>query len=156
VKFQGVDEDHYVWSLSASEKRALIMIVEEFPMLDGSLRPLSSDATPEAAEHNQLLIEALAERRQQMRQDARAILSAEGTFQKQGPKLKLRLKRSEADCLLQIANDVRVGCWTRLGSPDPASVPWWELIGDNAKFGFLLDACGVLQMQLIHALRRAP
>jgi len=62
------------------------------------------------------------------------------------------LSRTQAEWLLEVLNDVRVGCWVRLGRPDQESVRALKLSAANvADFG-AMELAGYWQSLLLEAL----
>jgi hypothetical protein len=73
---------------------------------------------------------------------------------REGEPVRLELGPEEAEWLLEILNDVRVGSWHRLGSPEhPESLPA-RLTGPQAILSMLIRITGRLQMHLLRALEQ--
>jgi hypothetical protein len=68
----------------------------------------------------------------------------------------LSLKISEAEWLLQVLNDIRVGSWLRLGSPDRTEEFMAALSEQTAPYFWAMEVSGHFQMVLVHALSSQP
>jgi len=77
-----------------------------------------TDSRDEVSEREQLLQESLAEHRTELRRLAQ-VLTGPGHLEELKSCWRLTLQPSDRELLLQILNDIRVGCWQALGSPEP-------------------------------------
>ena len=131
-----------LFHLSKREKHLLIEVLKLYPRILPAHQPLSKSLKVPNREANQhLLDEALAEQR------------AEGKkhFEEDQTGWRLSLAASEPEWLLQILNDIRVGSWISLGSPEPPL----EIKLLNAKTApdfWAMEMAGHFQMQLIAAM----
>ena len=73
---------------------------------------------PDPEANQQLLDEALAEQRAENRRQLQALLADPRRFAHTETGARLSLSPAEVEWLLQVLNDIRVGSWVRLGSPD--------------------------------------
>lgn len=96
-----------------------------------------------------LLEEALAEHREQLRNSLHALLADPQKLQKDAQGGRLLLAPGDVEWLLQVLNDVRVGCWIKLGSPEEC-IP--EVTPDNAREVWAMELAGVFQGILLEAL----
>ena len=142
-----------VFLLTKREYAALIGVLGRFPAIPPGHRRLSRGMQGEEAEDNQrLLDEALAEQRAENQQRLRAFLDEPGRFVELKENWRLTLKPSEAEWLLQVLNDVHVGTWIQLGSPDfeaGEKVDWNE---DTAPLLWAMEVSGQFEMPLLEAL----
>jgi len=108
-----------VFEISRREKDLLFEILRLYPLVPPAHQRLSKTAAAgRLNEHQRLLEEALAAQRAENRRYILALLDEPDRFQTAPNGLLLKISRSEADWLLQVLNDVRVGSWIALGSPD--------------------------------------
>jgi len=108
-----------VFEISRREKDLLFEILRLYPLVPPAHQRLSKTAAAgRLNEHQRLLEEALAAQRAENRRNILALLDEPDRFQTAPNGLLLKISRSEADWLLQVLNDVRVGSWIALGSPD--------------------------------------
>ena len=98
-----------------------------------------------------MLEEALAEQRAENRKQIQAWLNDSNRFEESDTGFRLSLSAAQVEWLLQILNDVRVGSWVILGSPEPARE--LSLINEKtAPHFWAMDAAGLFQVHLLEAL----
>ena len=114
--------DHSVFEISRGEKQLLFEILELYPLVSATHHRLSKTTPPDPHDEDQrLLEESLAAKRRENRKNVQALLNESGRFQTAPPGFHLKITRPEIEWLLQVLNDIRVGSWIALGSPDPES-----------------------------------
>ena len=72
------------------------------------------------------------------------------SFQARDGGFDLTLTSAEIEWLLQVLNDVRVGCWLTLGEPEPGEEP--EVSEENARYLIAMELCGLFESELLSAL----
>jgi hypothetical protein len=89
---------------------------------------------------------------QAVSQGVRQWIRSPETLQRHGHGWKLRMRPGEWETLLQVLNDVRVGSWISLGSPDPLPE---ELPKDpeRARAMATMELAGWFEMSLLEQLR---
>ena len=101
-------------------ERDLFLEILGFYPCAAAARPLLSRHSEipdaEAAEH--LLEEALAEQREENHRLLQQFMLDFERCQPQPGGLKLGLSEADVEWLLQVLNDVRVGSWIKIGSPE--------------------------------------
>ena len=141
-----------LFHLSKREKHLLIEVLKLYPRILPAHQPLSKSLKVPNREANQhLLDEALAEQRAEGKKHLRAFLADEQRFEEDQTGWRLSLAASEPEWLLQILNDIRVGSWISLGSPEPPL----EIKLLNAKTApdfWAMEMAGHFQVQLIAAM----
>ncbi len=80
------------------------------------------DRDPKVAEREKLLNESLFEHRRALKRQAMDLLGAKN-FKKAEQDYLFTLTSGEREILLQILNDIRVGCWVSLGKPESLDLP---------------------------------
>jgi hypothetical protein len=122
VKLIRTRRDKLVFEISLSEKRLLFEVLKLYPLISPTHHRLTKSARTDKHDENQkLLEESLAAQREENRKNVRAMLDEPGHFKEMASGLQLTLSGPEIEWLLQVLNDVRVGSWIALGSPDPES-----------------------------------
>ena len=142
--------DLSVFHLEKREKHLLIEVLKLYPRLPPAHQRLSKAGSvpdPEASQH--LLDEALAEQRQENKKQLEALLAAPYRFRETQAGCHLSLSSSELEWLLQILNDIRVGSWVRLGSPEKKIQ---ELNEQTAADIWAMELAGFFQMELLGAI----
>ena len=139
-----------VFHLVPWEKQLLLKVLEQYPCIPPAHQPLSKSATaPEPKVSQQLLNEALAEQRSENRRNLQALLEDPHRFEKDEHGWRFSLGVPEVEWLLQILNDVRVGSWLRLGSPEQLTEALTE---ERATDFWTMEMAGVFQAHLLEAL----
>lgn len=140
--------------LTPTERAVLLELLEAYPCVPPAHARFQavSQGVDESAEIQQLLEEALAERRDALRRQIRQWIRNPETLQRHGHGWKLQMRPGEWETLLQVLNDVRVGSWISLGSPDPLPE---ELPKDpeRARAMATMELAGWFEMSLLEQLR---
>lgn len=139
-----------VFHLSQREKRLWREVLNLYPRIPPAHQPLSKfGRVPDREGTQHLLDEALAEQRAENRKQVQSLLADPGRVQETETGCHLSISRSEAEWLLQVLNDIRVGSWISLGSPEG------KLAGLNAKTApdfWAMEMAGFFQEQLLEAV----
>jgi hypothetical protein len=143
-----------VFHLEKREKQLLIEVLKLYPRIPPAHQPLSkSRCVPDPDASQTLLDEALAEQRQENKKQLEALLAAPYRFRETQAGCHLSLSASELEWILQILNDIRVGSWVRLGSPEKKIK---ELNERTAPDIWAMELAGSFQMQLLEAVNPKP
>ena len=141
-----------VFELGPRERQSLPQVLRMYPCVPSGHHVLSkSGRLPDAEANQQLLDEALAEQREENRQEVRALLADPKRFWHTETGGRLSLSPAEVEWLMQVLNDIRVGSWVLLGSPDKKPA---ELNTTTAPQFVAMEMAGYFQMQLLEALQR--
>lgn len=109
------------YELNPIEADVLQGLLNGFPFTESRGTVISVSGTdPATRERTQLLNEALADHRRELKQGAVKIL---GHLDRKKTGWRLMLDGETREVLLQILNDIRVGCWQALGAPASLDVP---------------------------------
>ena len=139
-----------VFHLGRREKHLLQDILHRYPRIPPAHQPLSkSGRVPDREANQRLLDEALAEQRAENKRQVQALLADAGRFQERATGCDLSLSRSEAEWLLQVLNDIRVGSWICLGSPEEKLLPVTVEAGRDF---WVMEMAGCFQAELLEAL----
>jgi hypothetical protein len=147
----------FVFEMSGQEKALLLAVLKLFPLspLAHPRRQLSADPEAHVVQENQhLLAEALNEQQAHHRRWI-AKWQESGRFEPGEAGFQLRLTRAEMEELLQVLNDVRVGSWMALGSPEMEDVDELLAKDENMVHWHRLKLADVFQMFFLNAIRRA-
>ncbi|HEX4646577.1 MAG TPA: hypothetical protein VH598_13320 [Verrucomicrobiae bacterium] len=150
MKFIKAEKGRFSFQVSNREKHLLLDVLNLYPLIPASYQRLSrSDEKPEDRE---LLEEALAAQRSKNKKQLQALLKAKSRFRPDQNGWRFSLKPEQMNWLLQVLNDIRVGSWLQLGSPDgPEKIP--EALGNKtAGYFWAMEVCGQVQMALLAAL----
>lgn len=151
MKLLRAGKSRQVFILSLREKQLLLETIKLYPLVPAAHHRLSRDrATPQSAENQHLLEEALADQRESNRRQVLAILNEPERFREVKSGFELALAPGEREWLLQVLNDVRVGCWLQLGEPEQGAEPVVE--PRNVKYLIAMELAGMFESVLLHAL----
>jgi hypothetical protein len=122
VKLIRARKETFVFAISPQEKSLLDEVLKLYPLISPTHHRLSRKSNIiQPNDHQRLLEESLATQREMNRKNVQAMLEKPGHFQTTTTGLQLTVSGPEIEWLLQVLNDVRVGSWIALGSPDPES-----------------------------------
>ncbi len=139
--------------MEARERRLLLEVLRLYPLIPASYHRLSKTADPAGnATGQQLLDEALAAHKVENQRRWLGWLNEPGRFRAQTGGYVLTLTAEEADALLQVLNDIRVGSWLKLGCPDPAREPATRPRADHLPYYVAMEYCGLVQSLVLRAL----
>ena len=152
MKLVKATKGRLIFELGQREKRSLPQILMLYPCVPSGHHVLSkSGRVPDREGNQRLLDEALAEQREENRRQVRALLADPRRFEQTGAGARLSLSPTEVEWLMQVLNDIRVGSWVILGSPDQKPA---EVTPANARHFLAMEMAGYFQMQLLEAVGR--
>jgi len=159
VKLFRANQKALVLQFSTDERRMFADVLLQYPAVPEAHQQLSrSRLSSNDDEHQQLLDEALATQRAELREKVQGWLKDPKQFRRVKHGFNTTLLRADTAWLLQVLNDVRVGSWLRLGAPDP--IPDIdELFGqprERLQHWVLMEVSGHFQMQLLQIIQSAP
>ena len=146
--------EQFVFRIGKRERNILLEVLKRYPVAWDVPYKISQSADPRAAEADQrLLEEALAEQKKENKLQLEAMLNSEGRFVEDDLGYRFTLTIQQMDWLLQVLNDIRVGSWMRLGSPDPKEGKSVKISEENLQLGWAMEMAGLYEMTLLQALR---
>ena len=150
IKREGED---FVLHIGRRERRLLFEVLKLYPLVPVAHHRVSQTAK-QMDEHQTLLEEALAERRQENKRQLVAMLREEQRFKETDTGYRLTLSAPQMEWLLQVLNDIRVGSWLILGEPDEKKGKPVALTSENARHYAAMEFCGLFQMTLLDAVEQ--
>lgn len=147
--------DKFVLHLGQRERRLLGDVLGLYPRIPpGHQRLSKSGKLPDTKGAQRLLDQALAEQREQNKRQVQTLLQRAEKPGETQPGWRLSLSGTEIEWLLQVLNDVRIGSWIILGSPEENIEA--ALLNEKTAPDFLaMELSGHLQMQLLEAVEGA-
>jgi len=140
-----------VLQLGGREKHLFFELLKLYPCITEAQRLQKPAQMLDSSQR--LLAEALAEQRTEYKKQLEAFLADPLRFEKTDSGWRFSLSTVESEWLLQILNDVRVGSWIRLGSPEEQLEI--KLLNENtAPHFWAMELAGHFQMGLLEALNR--
>ncbi len=119
MKLMRSSRDKLVFHLGKREKRLFLETLDLYPRIPPAHYSLSQGGqVPDQETSQRLLEEALAEQRSENKKQLQAFLADPQRFQETDTGAVLSLSWPDTEWLLQIFNDIRVGSWIALGSPE--------------------------------------
>jgi hypothetical protein len=152
VKLLRVEKDHYTFRLGHHEKGLFEFMLRLYPVIPSAHQSLSkTPGTPDQGQR--LLDEALAEQRKENKKQVEALLADTKRYQEGEHGPELTLTAGEIEWVLQVLNDVRVGNWILLGSPEEEDLRF-EPDSESAPRVIVMHFAGKFQMELLEAIRQ--
>lgn len=161
MKILARDEESLTLLLDRRERELLLFLLRRYPVVDPTQRQLASPQDRDAlAAEQQFLIENLTAEQSAQRTRVERFIRERLTDPPPGAgsgasavsARPLRVLRSEADWLLRVINDVRVGCWMRLGCPGEDLMHSPKLAARNVTDFAAMELGGLVQSILLEAL----
>jgi hypothetical protein len=153
MKLVRQDEAGFEFHLGGREKSVLRGVLEAYPLIPPSYHRLTrgTGAAPAGADQT-LLTESMAAHKAESRRRVDSWLAEEKRFVRHGQGFRVRFSREELDELLRVLNDVRVGSWLRLGSPDPEAEMRSQPTQENVRYLALMEVAGHFEYLVLAAL----
>jgi hypothetical protein len=148
VKLIAAGPGKFDFQMERREKMFLVQIVEMYPLAPAAHWRLSK--SEDRPEDQKLLEETLAAGREEHKKQVREMVQSR--FVEQGEGYRLSLTATQMEWLLQVLNDVRVGSWLLLGSPDGPTQTLAALNEKTARYFWAGEVAGRFQMFLLDAL----
>ena len=119
MKLIRTSKDRLLFHLAKREKALLFQLLKLYPRIPAAHQPLSkSGGLPDQAASQRLLEDSLAEQRAENKKQLQALLADPLRLAEDETGWRLSLGSAELEWLLQVLNDIRVGSWVILGSPE--------------------------------------
>jgi hypothetical protein len=140
----------FSFQLERDEKRMLFQVLRAYPLIPIAHHRLSK--TEENREDQQLLEEALTAQRRENKKQVRILLAAKTRFQANQNGWRWSLTAAQIEWLLQVLNDVRIGAWLAIGSPDGQMETIATFNEKTAPYFWAMEVSGHFQAVLLKAL----
>jgi hypothetical protein len=118
VKLLRVQNERYIFRLTAWERKLLAVILNLYPVIPAAHQALSKFPATTDKTNQKLLDEALAEHRKENKKLVQVFLANGTRFRETDMLSWMILTAGDIEWLLQVLNDIYVGNWILLGSPD--------------------------------------
>jgi len=148
VKLIKASKGKYEILLAPKEKDLLLLILRLYPRIPAGYQALSKTHA-EGKVNQGLLDDALAEARSENRKALDALLSDSKRVKQEHAGWRFILSAADLEWLLLILNDVRIGSWIELGSPER---PVGVLSAQNAPAVWAMEMAGAFQMSFLELL----
>ena len=153
MKRVGATDQAVIFQLGRGERDALVHLLQAYPVMPPAHQVVSKILKEtQSAEYQRLLDEALAEQRADNQRHLQELLSVAERFQSIEAGYHLTLERADCEWLLQVINDIRVGNWLRLGSPEAGELSPLKIDPKLLPAWLAMEMTGYLQMIILEAL----
>jgi hypothetical protein len=143
--------DRIAFSLTSREKGFLQRLVEFYPVQPEPTASLSRSDDARLAEAGALLREALKEQNRELVGWLKAQLCEGQAWARSGAGWRLELDATDVERLLQVLNELRVGAWVRLGSPEDPGDEGLAGASGEAPWHAIMTMAGQFEMVLVAA-----
>ena len=144
------DENQLTFEVTSRQKLLFERILLEYPVgSDGQHAISKSGESVELPDQQELLEEALAENRAEMKRRVRNFLRDPRRFEEQENGWRVSILSRQFDWLLQVLNEIRVGIWYQLNCPESDDI---ELVKVDPEAFIRMSITGQLQQELLIAL----
>jgi len=151
MKLSPGDHEKLRYHLRRPERSLLLTVLERYPLIPPAHQRLSRSMASEPLEHGQqLLDEALAEQRRENRDRVKTFLQDPERFRETETGWQLILSPADREWLLQVLNDVRVGSWIKLGSPEADDAEIYHDF-ELAPDAWIMEMAGRFQLVLLES-----
>ena len=110
--------DAYSFEFNLREKQMFFQVLGLYPLVPVEHHRLSRRAETPNPDNQAWLEESLKTHREETRQKVRQLMTNPGNFPAKGGGFRWTAARADLEWMLQVLNDVRVGSWLALGSPE--------------------------------------
>ena len=141
-------DDHFEIQLTTREKELLLRLLQLYPRIPSTYQPLSKKVSPELSSQR-LLDEALTETRTANKRQVESLVTSPERLRSVHGGWRMSLSGGDVEWLLQVLNDIRVGSWIQLGSPE---TPLQVLNSETAPDVWAMEMAGSFQMRLLELL----
>jgi hypothetical protein len=142
----------YVFQISKNEMDWLVATLRFFPQRESPCYQLTRGDAKDLKGGQALLEEALSQQRREHQRKLNKFLTSPGRFRPEGPdQFRLVLPVEQMEWMLQVLNEVRVGCWMKLGSPELEKRFDRELTPEEGRLMATLELSGFFQTVLLGA-----
>lgn len=153
MKLLRATQQKFQFEFDRIEKHLLLHVLQLYPVVPASHHRLSKDRhMPNRDENQRLLDEALNAQRSEQRQQIESLLKDPHRFVEFEDGYRVCFMREEIEWLLQVLNDVRVGNWIAMGSPDQPAEIRKRLTKEAKAHVMAMDVAGFFETSILHAL----
>ena len=152
MKLIRISAEKFSFQLGKRERELWLAVLRLYPSVPPAHQRLSKTVTLEESAQ-QLLNEALAEQRAENRSRLEALTGDLKRWTRLDSGWRLELSSFEVEWLLQVLNDIRIGSWIALGSPEGRLD---TITQETAPHLWSMEMAGAFEMVLLEALEKGP
>ena len=155
MKLLSQNDNRCVLQFTTQEKDLLLGLLPQYPKLPADHHQASRNGDSDT-DVQALLADALTEQREKNRAAAESLQADTARFKPEEEDWHLTLTYAEIEWFLQVLNDLRVGSWLALDSPqqdeDGSYINFENVTAKNVTDIWTMEICGALQYELLKAL----
>ncbi len=140
----------FIFQMGKREKNYFFATLGCYPSLDLEVQPLSRLETP-GQDAQKLLDDAMAELRQERQKKLETFMRGTRFTREGSGGLRFSIAAEDVEWLLQVLNEIRVGCWIGLGRPESGEAEYADLEEDQMKCRAAMDLSAHFEMALLEA-----
>ena len=150
MKLLKADQENLVFQIGKREKRMLFEVLTLYPLLPSTYQRLTRTVKSDEEKADQkLLEEAMAAQQQENRKQLKTMMDNPNRFKEHHAGFHFTLGVHQVEWLLQVLNDIRVGSWLALGSPDEKKGKRLALEAGSVRHLWAMEICGFFQSVLL-------
>lgn len=149
MKLNRTAEDKFLLELDSRERVLLEGLLRLYPCVPSSFMPVSKSGTlPDPAASQKLIDDALSEQRSENKAQVQRFIGNSGRWREKNGKFQTSFTPAEVEWLLEILNDIRIGSWMLLGSPEERLEVVTE---ETAPHLWAMELAGFFQTRILQA-----
>lgn len=150
VKSMSAGRRVFIFQIGKREKNYFFATLGCYPSLDLEVQPLSRMAPPKQEAQN-LLVDAMADLRLERQGRLEKFVGNTRFTREATGGLRFSVAGEDLEWLLQVLNEIRVGCWVGLGRPDLDESEYADLSEDQLKYRAAMDLSAHFEMAILEA-----
>lgn len=153
MKLLNKTADKFIFELAVEEKELLLEVLKLYPVLDPAHQCITRSIRDKKIEQSEkLLKEAIVEQQKRNREMMKELFDNGLALKQQDYYCKLELKPEQLEGLLQVLNDIRVGTWRNLGSPDYEQLDQMRVKKTDVVSLVVMDICEYFEYHLLEVI----
>ncbi|MDB6055451.1 MAG: hypothetical protein JWN25_2974 [Verrucomicrobiales bacterium] len=154
MTFVHLKKDQFFFQLGTLDKALLFQLIERYPLVPPN--HFQTSVHPEKDLESQFINDLLIEERQENKKKLNGFFTSVRKFSGAGEEGSLlAISFSEMQWLLQVLNDIRVGAWIQLGSPDESGMERFDEGHQLNEQSWAMNLSSRFQGELLSALDQA-
>ncbi len=153
MKLLQKSDDKFIFELGFEEKDLLLEVIKLYPVLDPAYHKFSNSLDDEEASLSRNIFrEDLLEHQGKNKKMVEEIFGESSPFKQDVLYCRLELRPEQLECLLQVLNDIRVGTWRNLDSPDYDELEKLRREKQDVVPLVVMDVCEYFEYHFLDAL----
>jgi len=157
LKLLAKDDKSFTFLIGKREREMMTGILRRYPMIIAN-HFKNRWAGQSVHPTDELIQEALAEQQRENKKQLEEMLAQPGRFAEDEMGFRFSIAASEMEWLLQMFNDVRVGCCIQRGEPDPNKghmPPEQKINEQTVQLAWTMEMAGLFVHEILEAITPA-